>query len=81
MPIYALKLQYLKIHAIWCNSQKINLYSTVLVNTTYYAAVQLNKEGNYSCVATSKYGIDVKNFLVLFPGKKKLFYQKFIYNK
>lgn len=42
--------------------------STVLVNTTKAATITLNKEGNYSCVATNKYGTNVKAFSVIFPG-------------
>ncbi|KAL9986774.1 hypothetical protein ACROYT_G000968 [Oculina patagonica] len=37
---------------------------TVLVNTTKTARAELYEEGNYTCVATSKYGTDVKEFVV-----------------
>lgn len=43
--------------------------STVLVNTTYTASIYLKKEGNYTCVASSKNGIDVRDFSVIFTGK------------
>ena len=43
--------------------------STVLFNTTKPRAFPLDKEGNYSCVATSKYGTDMRNFSVVFIGK------------
>ncbi|PFX34149.1 Tolloid-like protein 2 [Stylophora pistillata] len=39
--------------------------STVLVNTTSMATIQLHKDGNYTCVATSKYGTDVQMFSVI----------------
>lgn len=42
---------------------------TVLDNTTYTATIPLNKEGNYSCVATNKYGVDAKDFYVVFNGE------------
>ncbi|XP_078369247.1 CUB domain-containing protein 2-like [Oculina patagonica] len=40
--------------------------SYTLTNTTDTATIILRKEGNYTCVATNKHGIDVKNFLVIF---------------
>ena len=43
--------------------------STVLMNTTETASIVLHEEGNYSCVATSKYGTDRKEFSVIFTGK------------
>ena len=42
---------------------------TVLVNSTGTATVQLHEEGNYTCVATSKYGTDVREFVVVFNGE------------
>ena len=42
---------------------------TVLENTSYTATISLNEQGNYSCVATNKYGVDAKNFYVVFKGK------------
>jgi len=37
---------------------------TVVMNTTNIASSQLYQEGNYTCVATSKYGTDVKRFVI-----------------
>lgn len=53
--------------------------STVLVNTTKYASVKLDKEGNYTCVATSKYGADIKALSVFFTGKYHIYYIGRIY--
>ena len=36
---------------------------TVLMNTTNTANSTLYQEGNYTCVATNKYGTDVKHFV------------------
>jgi len=47
---------------------------TVLFNTTYTASIYLEKEENYTCVASSEYGIDVRDFSVIFTGKT--FYHK-----
>ena len=41
---------------------------TVLMNTTNTASSKLYQEGNYTCVATNKYGTDVKHFVI--KGKK-----------
>lgn len=46
--------------------------STVLVNTTNTAGIQIYKEGNYTCVATSSYGTDVKEFTAIFSGKRNV---------
>ena len=44
--------------------------NTVLVNTTNSEAIiTLDRQGNYSCVASSKYGFDKKEFPVIFTGK------------
>ena len=43
--------------------------ATVLYNTTNSARFKLIKEGNYSCVATNKYGVDLKKFSVIFTGE------------
>ncbi|XP_078352403.1 uncharacterized protein LOC144637130 [Oculina patagonica] len=40
--------------------------STVLVNTTNTAGIRIFEEGNYTCVATSNYGTDVKEFTASF---------------
>ena len=39
---------------------------TVLMNNTYttYTGSKLHHEGNYTCVASSKYGTDVKHFVI-----------------
>ena len=37
---------------------------TVVMNTTNIASSKLYQEGNYTCVATSKYGTDVKRFVI-----------------
>ena len=41
---------------------------TVLMNTTDTESSKLYQEGNYTCVATNKYGTDVKHFVI--KGKK-----------
>jgi len=43
--------------------------STVVFNRTYAPRFRLIKEGNYSCVSTSRYGIDVREFSIVFTGK------------
>ena len=45
---------------------------TVLMNTTNTASSKLYQEGNYTCVAASKYGSDVKHFVV--KGGEKIRY-------
>jgi len=45
---------------------------TVLMNTTNIASSKLYQEGNYTCVATSKYGTDEKHFVV--KGGEKIRY-------
>jgi len=37
---------------------------TVVMNTTNIASSKLYQKGNYTCVATSKYGTDVKRFVI-----------------
>ena len=37
---------------------------TVLMNTTNNASSKLYREGNYTFVATSKYGTDIKHFVI-----------------
>ena len=37
---------------------------TVLMNSTNTASSNLYQEGNYTCVATSKYGTDTKHFII-----------------
>lgn len=43
-------------------------------NTTRSAELSLNKEGNYSCVATSYYGTIIRIIPVLIIGKTMFFY-------
>ena len=45
---------------------------TVLMNTTNTTSSKLYKQGNYTCVATSKYGTDVKDFVI--KGGEKIRY-------
>ena len=45
---------------------------TVVMNTTNIARRKLYQEGNYTCVATSKYGTDVKHFVI--KGGEKIRY-------
>lgn len=40
--------------------------STVLVNTTSTGEIKLYEEGNYSCVATNKFGNDARFISVTF---------------
>ncbi|KAL9966615.1 hypothetical protein ACROYT_G024718 [Oculina patagonica] len=52
--------------------------STVLVNTTTYAAIVLRQEGNYTCVVTNKYGTDVGAVSVIFQACEiECFYEWF----
>ena len=53
-------------------------FSSLLVNETGMASIRLYKEGNYSCVATNKYGAAVKKFTVIFTGKTLLCGENFI---
>jgi len=43
-----------------------------MMNTTNTASSKLYQEGNYSCVATSKYGADIKHFVI--EGSEKIRY-------
>ena len=45
---------------------------TVVMNTTNIASSKLYQEGNYTCVATSKYGTDIKHFVI--KGGEKIRY-------
>ena len=47
--------------------------STVLVNTTNTATVRFFEEGNYTCVASSQYGSDLREFSVIFSGNTSIF--------
>ena len=42
--------------------------ATLLANTSGSMTVQLHEEGNFTCVATSEYGTDVKQFSVVLSG-------------
>ena len=51
--------------------------STVLLNTTTIATVRFYEEGNYTCVATNRFGSVLQKFAVIFndqPGKLSLSY-------
>ena len=45
---------------------------TVLMSKTDTASSKLYQEGNYTCVATSKYGTDAKHFVI--KGGEKIRY-------
>ena len=45
---------------------------TVLMNETNTANSKIYQEGNYTCVVTSKYGTDVKHFVI--KGGEKIRY-------
>jgi len=45
---------------------------TVVMKTTNITSRKLYQEGNYTCVATSKYGTDVKHFVI--KGGEKIRY-------
>ncbi len=53
--------------------------STTMVNVTGTATIVIKEEGNYTCVATNKYGTDVGEVSVIFTGKNNL-YNVFITN-
>jgi len=46
---------------------------TVVMNTTSIASSKLYQEGNYTCVATSKFGTDVKHFVIKGGEKRRYF--------
>ena len=50
--------------------------TSVLKNTTYTAIIRLYQKGNYSCVATNRFGTDRKAFSVIFTGKNFSFLEK-----
>ena len=50
-----------------------NSYTLLVINSSYTPSIPLNKDGNYTCVAINKYGVDVKDFLVIFNGKMLFF--------
>lgn len=43
--------------------------STVLVNTTKQEPFKVDEEGNYTCLAINKYGMEMKEFSVTFNGE------------
>ena len=43
--------------------------NTVLANSTNTVGIQLYKEGNYSCVATNKYGTETRVIPVILIGE------------
>ncbi len=43
--------------------------STIMVNSTWSAWIVIREEGNYTCIATNKYGTDVGEVSVIFTGK------------
>ena len=52
---------------------------TVLITTRKTTSSKLYQEGNYTCVATSKYGTDVKHFVI--QGKKIRYYFEYVLTK
>jgi len=46
---------------------------TVVMNTTSIASSKLYQEGNYTCVAISKYGTDVRRFVIKGGEKRRYF--------
>jgi len=46
---------------------------TVVTNITNTTSIKLYQEGNYSCVATNKYGTDVKYFVIKGGEKRQYF--------
>lgn len=76
LPVAAPVVRALPRFKLWCSALGIPpIYtaltrnSIVLVNRTGTASILLYKEGNYSCVASSNYGRDVKKMSVIFTGK------------
>lgn len=47
----------------------IKMNSVLLINTTRTTKITFHQDANYSCIASSKYGTDVRNFTVVFNGK------------
>ena len=43
---------------------------TVLANTTSYAKIQVNTEGNYTCLGINEYGTDKTTVTVIFEGRE-----------
>ncbi len=51
------------------NTAVIKNSKTLVNSATNIVTITLNEEGNYTCLARSNYGTDVKNFTVLFNGE------------
>jgi len=47
--------------------------STTLVNTTNTASIRVDKNGNYTCQATSNYGTDERQFEVIYGEEIVIF--------
>lgn len=47
-------------------------HSTVLANATFTQSIEMSEEGNYSCIATNKYGTDTGVIPVILLGKTLL---------
>ena len=43
---------------------------TVLANTTNYAKIQVNTEGNYTCLGINEYGTGETTVTVIFEGRE-----------
>lgn len=78
MPASSSDVRASKGDELWCSAIgplpifiAITWNSTVLVNTTSIGNIVLCKEGNYSCVATNKFGNDTRFISVTF-GKTLL---------
>ncbi|XP_027060267.1 uncharacterized protein LOC113686794 [Pocillopora damicornis] len=48
----------------------IKMNSVLLINTTWTTKITFHQDANYSCIASSKYGTDVRNFTVVFNDCK-----------
>lgn len=51
------------------NTQLIKNSKTLANSDTSIITMTLNEEGNYTCLAKSKYGTDAKNFTVVLNGE------------
>lgn len=51
------------------NSAVIKNSKTLVNSASNTITITLYEEGNYTCLARSKYGTDVKNFTVIFNGE------------
>ena len=62
-------------HLIWCDAEgtppvNMSLFnsSTLLATGEGKVASQIIQEGNYTCIATNKFGTDSRDFQVTFTG-------------